>query len=109
MLRIRTYKTPRHLLTVTLFFACFGIENLGSSQCSVLPGMGNPYRSGLHRISTNFRYSDTPEPHAVVWLQDGRVAVGYTGFSSFAPKRGVIRMYHPVSTQLRDQGYISPP
>ena len=67
------------------------------------------YRYGLHRVANGSIYSDTASIQEAVWLEDCSLAVGYTGFSSFAPKRGIIRMYERVFTEITYQTFISPP
>ncbi len=82
----------------------------GEAPCGIIPGIGSPFHYGLHRVAVSQSFSDTASPADAVWLQDGRLAVSYTGFSAAAPKRAIIRITSPVSKQLRyDQPLIQPP
>ncbi len=86
--------------------ACF---NGVAQQCWVLPGLGNPFHYGLHRVAVSQSFGENPG--GIVWLQDGRVAVSFPlNLSPVTSKRGVIRVTSPVSKSIiYDNPSIRPP
>lgn len=87
-------------------FLCASIT--ASADCWFRPP-GGAYGYGLHRVAVSQNFANTPTLEQVVWLDDGRVAAGYTGYSSFYPKRGVIRVFDSVTTRVRIDHAIEPP
>jgi hypothetical protein len=86
-------------LCVALAASCLaGIQNTFAQQCWVIPG-GNPFHTGLHHIFRTTLFANL-SIQEVVWLEDGRVAVGYTGYTGGTPKRGMIQLFEKVHTTV---------
>lgn len=106
--------TKRFQLTFSLFFTSFFLTVSGTLSAAQSPGCwfwppGGVYRSGLNQVAATPPYAEASDADAVAWLDDERVAIGYTGYNTGFPKNGQIRMYKPLSTKFEYQGAIRPP
>lgn len=86
----------------------FAVPKARSEQCAYIPP-GGVYRFGTHRVAVSQSFLDTAALQEFVWLDDGRAAAGYTGYSDAYPKRGVVRVFGRVSQKFTYQGAIVPP
>ena len=101
--------SPRARSATILAGAFFASNALG--DCLLLPP-GGACHTGLHEVYKAQSFANTPSLEDVVWLDDGRVAAGFSRPSTFYPKGGVIRIFQRVTTDVvvsDSDNHIEPP